>query len=121
MVETATILCVDDEKVPLELRSELLTSAGYQVITAQSSDEAIDLFQNTPSISAVVLDFFMPKVNGRMVAEQLKSIRPRVPIIMLTGARPILDEVIGRVDAWIVKGDSRPEELLSELKKLINR
>jgi CheY-like chemotaxis protein len=59
-------------------------------------------------------------MNGRRVAEGLREIRPRVPIIMLTGTHPILDEAL-RVNAWIVKGESEPDDLLTALTKLLNR
>ena len=49
----------------------------------------------------------------------MKNIRRDVPIIVVTGAKPIRDEALGRVDAWIIKGESKPEDLLNTLAKLI--
>ena len=100
------------------MRCELLKLSGYEVIGARSGKEAIDVFRRAPSISAIIVDFWMPQMNGRRVAENIREIRPSVPIIMLTGTRPILDEEL-RVNAWIVKGESKPEDLLAALTKLL--
>jgi len=92
-----TILCIDDEPLILELRCKLLEKAGYRVLVASSPAEGIRLFA-TERIDAVVLDFWMPGLRGIAVAEKLRSMSRRVPIVMLSGYHPIGDEGIGRVD-----------------------
>jgi DNA-binding response OmpR family regulator len=116
----ATILCIDDESAPLDLRRELLERAGYRVLTAQSGTEALDTFRSE-AVDAVVLDYWLPGTNGIKVATEFKSLKPHVPIIMLSGSDTILDETVGRVDRWLVKGNIEPKHLLSTLDDLLSR
>jgi CheY-like chemotaxis protein len=61
------ILCIDDEPVGLRVRKLLLESQGYQVLTATSGREGLELFAAHP-VSAVILDYAMPEMNGDQVA-----------------------------------------------------
>ena len=116
----ATILCIDDESAPLDLRRELLEQASYRVLTAQSGTEALETFRSE-AVDAVVLDYWMPGTNGIKIATEFKTLKPHVPIIMLSGSETILDEVVGRVDRWLVKGNIEPKDLLSTLDDLLSR
>jgi len=115
----ATILCIDDEPDGLKVRCKLLEKAGYRVITAASPPEGIRLFA-AEHIDLVVLDYWMADLRGIQLAERLKRTKRRVPIIMLSGFRPIGDEGIGRVERWLVKGESGPEDLLSTIRQLLD-
>lgn len=55
------------------------------------------------------------------MAEKLKSMKPEVPIVMLSGFRPIFDEGIGLADIWLLKGESEPEDLLAAVSELLHR
>ena len=114
----ATILCIDDEPDGLELRCRLLAKAGYRILMAASPLEGIRLFA-AGRIDLVVLDYWMPDVRGIAVAERLKRMNPRLPVVMLSGYRPIGDESIGRVERWLLKGESSPEDLLSTVRELL--
>jgi CheY-like chemotaxis protein len=116
----AKILCVDDEPAPLEARCAMLQKAGYHVVAAGSGREATRLF-SAERFDLVVLDYWMADMDGLDVAEGLKRTNPKVLIIMLSGYRSILDEQIGRVDTWLVKGESEPEDLLSTISELLGR
>lgn len=116
----ATILCIDDEEPGLQIRKRLLESAGHSVISARSGKEGVRLFQEQP-VDAVVLDYWMPDMKGLAVAEELKRINAKTPIIMLSAFSSILDEGIGKVDAWLTKGEINPRDLLAMLDGLLNR
>jgi CheY-like chemotaxis protein len=120
MPTPAKILCIDDDPVPLELRCQLLKKAGYEVVGAGSGRDGIRLFSGEP-FDLVVLDYWMADMDGLAVAEQLKAINPKMPIVMVSGYRSILDESIGKIDRWLVKGQSEPEDLLSTISELLNR
>jgi CheY-like chemotaxis protein len=115
-----TILCVDDEPAPLELRCELLKKAGYHVIVAGTGREGIRVLASE-NIDLVVLDYWMADLDGLEVAAEMKRIKPKVPIVMLSGYRSILDEGIGRVDRWLIKGQTEPDDLLTTIKQLLSR
>jgi CheY-like chemotaxis protein len=115
----AAILCIDDEEPALLLRRLLLENAGYRVFTALTGKQGIELFRHQP-IDVVILDYWMADMDGLDVAEQLKGLSPKTPIIMLSGYTSILDEGLGRVDLWLRKGEGDPEQLLAAVVQALN-
>lgn len=75
----------DDEAVRIGLRGVLL-SEGYDVSTACNGREAVERFQGV-KIALILVDINMPVLNGWGTIGQLRTLSPRVPIIMIT-ARP---------------------------------
>jgi len=81
-----TILIVDDEEFIRELLSEIIAAKGFAVIEAASGPQAIDIFeQHHASIDLVLLDVILPDMDGREVYFKLKSIRPDVKIVIISG------------------------------------
>ena len=115
----AAILCIDDEEPALALRRVLLENAGYRVFTALTGKQGIEVFRYQP-IDVVILDYWMADMDGLEVAEQLKTLSPKTPIIMLSGYTSILDESLGKVDLWLRKGEGDPEQLLSAVMQALN-
>lgn len=113
----ATILCIDDESSALLVRKRVLESAGYRVASARSGEEGIRLFRSE-AFDLVILDYWMPSMNGIVTARELRRINPAVPLIILSGLSQLLDESTGVVDRWILK-DEGPEYLLSAIKALL--
>jgi len=97
-----------------------LEKAGYRAVGAGTGKEGVRLF-SAERIDLVVLDYWMADMDGLDVAERLKHINSKVPIVMFSGYRSILDEGIGRVDRWLVKGQSEPEDLLCAIRELLSR
>ena len=116
----AAILCIDDEETALLLRRRMLERAGYRVFTALTGKEGIEIFRYQP-IDVVILDYWMADMDGLDVATALKSVNTKTPIIMLSGYTAILDEALGKVDLWLRKGESDPEQLLIAVVHLLNR
>ncbi|WP_028845295.1 response regulator [Thermodesulfovibrio thiophilus] len=96
------ILAVDDEKNILMLYKAELEDEGYEVITANSGREAIELFE-THKPDIVTLDIMMPDMDGIQVLRQLKQKNPNVPVIMLTAYDYRDDFSIWASDAYVVK------------------
>jgi CheY-like chemotaxis protein len=116
----ATILCVDDEEAALSLRRRVLEKAGYRVFTALTGKEGIEIFRSQ-HIDVVILDYWMADMDGLDVAAALKGTHSKTPIIMLSGYAALLDEALGKVDLWLRKGESDPEQLLIAVVHLLNR
>src|SRR5689334_259644 len=119
-METATILCIDDEEPGSKVRKLLLESVGYKVLLAHTGVEGIRIFESN-LIDAVVLDYWMADMNGLAVARKLKAIKPLIPILMLSAYIQVLDEAVGLADVWVSKGEDDPEDLLIRLKNLLTR
>lgn len=114
-----TVLCVEDEELQLKARKMLFEAAGYRVLAARSVKDAMEAFSST-SVDAVIMDYWLSDQdgNGTAVAEQMKRIRPRTPIVMLSGFSALPGEG-ALVDSWMRKAQMEPETLVSEVDRLI--
>jgi two-component system response regulator CpxR len=78
------VLLVDDEKDFIESLSQRLELRAFEVTTALNGDDAIDLFRKQ-DFDVVVLDVLMPGKDGIATLSELKTLKPLVHVIMLTG------------------------------------
>jgi CheY-like chemotaxis protein len=83
-----TILCVDDEETPRILRKLILQKQGYQVVTAGSGVEALEVL-NRASINLVLSDQMMPGMTGTELTKSVKAMRPTMPVILISGVNEI--------------------------------
>jgi CheY-like chemotaxis protein len=83
-----TILCVDDEENPRTLRKLVLQKQGYQVVTAASGAEALEVLDRV-NINLVLSDQMMPGMTGTELTKSLKAMRPSMPVILISGVNEI--------------------------------
>jgi CheY-like chemotaxis protein len=88
VLNKAVILCVDDERNALILRKLVLQKAGYDVITASSARDALDIAASR-NIDLVLSDHLMPGITGVELARQMKSRYPQIPVVLLSGVNEI--------------------------------
>jgi CheY-like chemotaxis protein len=86
-----TILCVDDEETPRTLRKLILQKQGYQVVTAASGDEALEVL-NRANIDLVLSDQMMPGMTGTELTKSVKAMRPAMPVILISGVNEIPED-----------------------------
>ena len=80
------ILLVDDETEIAELAAEMLTDEGYKVILARDGFEALKIYQQIPKqIRLVILDFFLPVMDGDAVFDELRALNPEVAVVLSSG------------------------------------
>ena len=84
----AVILCVDDEENALMLRKRVLQRAGYEVLTALSGKEALDILESH-TIDLVLTDHLMPGTTGTELARQIKSQHSETRVVLLSGVNEI--------------------------------
>jgi CheY-like chemotaxis protein len=102
MVPTSiTILCVDDEETPRILRKLILQKQGYQVITAASGVEALEVLERA-NINLVLSDQMMPGMTGTELTKSVKAKRPTMPVILISGVNEIPADA-GYADRFISK------------------
>jgi CheY-like chemotaxis protein len=82
------ILCVDDEMLPLTLRTLVLQKQGYQVKTATSVSDAMQVLE-TSHVDLVLTDQLMPGGTGTELARQVKLKMPAMPVVILSGVNEI--------------------------------
>jgi two-component system, NtrC family, nitrogen regulation response regulator NtrX len=82
-----TILVVDDEQAIRDSVKDLLEDEGYAVETAASGEACLALFsaESPPPAGAVLLDIWMPGIDGIEVLKALRHNYPALPVIMLSG------------------------------------
>jgi two-component system, OmpR family, response regulator MprA len=117
----ARILVADDDPF---LRSTLriaLSGDGHQLIEAEDSDQALELFP-TENPDLIVLDVSMPGIDGFTVCKRIRA-DSSVPILMLTGRDDVQDRVMGLqngADDYLGKPFA-VEELCARVKTLLRR
>lgn len=80
------ILLVEDDLPILELTEKILNGLGYTVLAANTPGKAMDLArEHTSRIHLLITDVIMPEMNGRELAEQLKSICPDLKCMFMSG------------------------------------
>lgn len=81
-----TILLVDDEEHVRDLGVQILTKAGYKVVTASNGKEAVNMYaRRGDEIVLVVLDLMMPEMGGKKCLQNLRELNPQVRVIIASG------------------------------------
>jgi CheY-like chemotaxis protein len=113
---SGVVLCIDDNQDVLECEKTFLESFGYTVLTAPSGSRGLEL-ASLQSIDVVIVDYYMPEMNGHQVAIEMRRLMPQAPIIMLSAARDIPERVLKSVDAFVPK-DRLASQLLPTIAQL---
>ena len=86
LVGTGTILLVEDEEILIGIAAKLLEDLGYTVIQAQSPQLAISICeQNNQPIDMILTDVIMPGMNGKVMVERIKAVRPGLKVMFMSG------------------------------------
>ncbi len=118
------ILIIEDDLFTREMYEEILTEAGYSVVTAKDGVEGISRIREG-NYSLIIMDIMLPNKNGIDVLTELHSAAPiesNGPIVIMTNlARdPILNQALELgAAACIIKTDITPEQLLIRIKGYI--
>lgn len=101
----ARILVVEDEFLIRFTLVEALIQEGFDVIGAESGDEALPVLQRDGTIGLLLTDIQMPgELNGRQLADRARQIRPDLPVLFMTGqADPAVDRHATPLDRHIMK------------------
>ncbi len=81
-----TVLVVDDEGIVRDLAVMALKPMGYEVLTAQDGQEAVEVYQSRPGrISVVLMDMTMPRMDGLEAFRLIRQMDPRARVILSSG------------------------------------
>lgn len=84
-VMTGHLLLVDDEPAILDTLSGILQDEGYEVSSARDGREALTLVQTDPAPDLVLLDIWMPGLDGIETLRRMMEMRPRPLVVMMSG------------------------------------
>ncbi len=112
-----TILLVDDEELLLTTCQTVLSTYGYQVITADSGEKALEVIASAKSpIDLVMTDLVMPRMSGRELIEQIELRLPGVPILCTSG---FVRQGAGEESESFLRKPFTSQELLRHVKRLL--
>ena len=118
------ILVVDDDPDIRDILKLTLSEENYEILEAKDGEEALKII-NTKPLDLVLLDYKIPKMDGRQVCRLIKKdlLLRHLPIIMVTGKGDINDKVDGidaGADDYVVK-PFEPKELLARIRMILRR
>lgn len=119
-MEKINILWADDEIELLKPHILFLREKGYDVATANSGDDALDLVKEQ-SFDIVFLDENMPGISGLETLVKIKQIRTDLPVVMITKSEEehIMEDAIGsQISDYLIK-PVNPNQILLSLKKIL--
>jgi CheY-like chemotaxis protein len=117
-MDKITILWADDEIELLKPHILFLQEKGFDVVTTNSGNEALDIVKTRP-FDIIFLDENMPGLSGLETLKQLKNIAPHIPIVMITKSEEetIMEDAIGsKIADYLIK-PVNPNQILLAIKK----
>jgi CheY-like chemotaxis protein len=111
------LLVIDDDTDARASMQDVLEEAGYRVVSVANGEEALRYLRQNPPPAGILLDLFMPVMNGWQFVRQVRALDQLtgVPILLVTGQAPHWGYPVENV----VKKPVDPEELLKTLARLV--
>jgi CheY-like chemotaxis protein len=113
MATTSTLLCIHRDPAQLNLLQE----KGYGLITATNGSDGLRLLM-AQSVDVIVLEYYLGLLDGAVVANEIKQVRPQLPIVMLADPLGLPDGALRSVDALVAKSDA-PHILLATIRSVL--
>ena len=83
--EAVRVLVVDDQPDVLATTVELFKLMGYEVLSADSGRDAVEILQRTPDIQVLFSDVVMPGMNGIRLGQEARKLIPGINVILASG------------------------------------
>ncbi len=117
------LLCEDDEAVR-ELIAQSLGGAGYQVIHANNGEEGLKASEkHSGPIDLLITDVVMPDINGRLLAQRLRTKRPDLPTLFISGytANVIVHHGVLDRDVQFLEKPFTRQQLLEKVRNVLDQ
>jgi CheY-like chemotaxis protein len=118
------VIVVEDDKELRDFYSELLTSEGFVVLTAENGQLGLQtITAQKPDL--VLLDLMMPVMDGKMMLHKMRNIPEfaKTPVIILTNAGDADNmrqtQYFDNANAFLIKANVSPEEIINRVKTFI--
>ena len=118
-----TILIAEDEDTNFLFLQEVLSPTNVAILRAHNGIEAIELVKKNDSIRLVLMDIQMPRMNGYQATQEIKKLKPSLPVIAQTAYAMAEDRAKGEragCDYYLSK-PIKPNDLLETLKQYLNQ
>ncbi len=117
----STVLLIDDNAVQAATRQTILKRAGYFVIAALSPQRALEQFRASDfpeEIDLVITDHIMPGMNGSEFVRELRTLKPDLPVLVISGLEEAEAEYEGLNVLFRLK-PLLPDNLLGSVHRLL--
>ena len=118
------ILIAEDNPLVLEVAERTLRSYGYEVLTATSGAEAIDVFRERKGdIALTILDVVMPKMSGPVAWERMRAEEPGARVLFCSGYSQgeLKPGLLEDQDVGFLPKPYSPSELLAHVREVLDR
>ncbi len=116
-----TVLLIDDSHVQVRAREAVLRTAGFESHIATTAESALALLR-TPSVAArlgaVITDHVLSEATGVDVVRELRTLHPRLPVIVITGSAEAEGEYEG-LNVVFRHKPCPPEELIALVRSAV--
>lgn len=113
------ILVIDDEKVMLRLVKAILSRAGYEVVTSESIELALDILRDQ-SFDLITCDLMLPGISGLDFLKMMQSgaVQPRLPVVVVTAAgyQAELEQARAMGAAYVLNKPFTSQQLVSVIE-----
>jgi len=119
---TSRILLVDDDRDLSSMLEEFMTHEGFEVACTTNDSTAISEISKT-SVDLVILDVMLPGRSGFEILKDIRQLKPRLPVIMLTARGEAIDRILGLelgADDYLAKPFD-PRELTARIRAILRR
>jgi response regulator RpfG family c-di-GMP phosphodiesterase len=100
MATNGTLLCIHGQPSQLNLLQE----NGYELATATNTSDGLKLLQSRP-VDAVLVEYQLCLSENAAVADEIKRVRPELPIVMLVDHLDLPPDALRSADALVAKSD----------------
>ncbi|MFQ5526970.1 MAG: two-component regulator propeller domain-containing protein [Thermoanaerobaculia bacterium] len=113
------ILFVDDEKSIALLAKKMLEAAGYEVVAFTSGREALRAFKSQPDrFQLLVTDQLMPEITGAALIEEMRDVRPDLPVVVASGTRK--EDPTQRLGHAFLQKPFSPAEISRKVRQVLD-
>ena len=119
-----TILIVDDQETVWDFLIEALQKLGYSVLLAENGLDAVEIYQNNPGQSdLVLLDMIMPHQGGHSTFYKLKELDPDVCVLLSSGfvSHDEVDDLLANGAAGFLPKPHRISTMAAEIRRILDR
>lgn len=115
------VLWVDDEVDLLEPHRIILEGKGFKITPVASGEDALQEVAKS-SFDLILLDEMMPGMDGLTTLEEIKKIKPHIPVVMVTKSEEehLMNQAIGRNIAEYLVKPVNPSQVLAVAKKILD-
>jgi len=117
------ILLIEDEAQVAALTAETLVGEGYRVILVQNGFEALKIYRNIgKQIGLVILDFFLPVMDGDAVFYELRVLNPEVDVVLSSGfaEQQKINAMLGQGLRGFIRKPYSSQTLLAQVRSTLD-